>query len=118
MSWKLTEHVCRNCFGRIVANRWLGITQFMCADCGMRGARKIESVCACGAELPTGEPAGMNCEKNPEYKAGVTSMYCATYHGRLEFVEGKPELAREAAAWAVENPQQTFEFYEGNGHAK
>ncbi len=47
MRWELTDHVCRECAGRIL--RAADGDSFRCADCG-RHEFDLEDVCCCGMQ--------------------------------------------------------------------
>lgn len=63
MSWTLSDHVCKKCFGRVL----LSGDKARCADCGIEGEGGHESICACGAKMADGGDAGLRCIRNPQY---------------------------------------------------
>lgn len=63
--WRITDHVCRVCFGRVLV--WPQGTEARCADCGAT-AQSVRALCACGATLRTGGNAGLRCERNPDQR--------------------------------------------------
>lgn len=59
--WVLTDHVCRQCMGRIMVDGDI----YMCADCEATVVGKVEDVCACGAAN-----GSLKCIRNPERGVG------------------------------------------------
>lgn len=68
MTWDLTDHCCRVCFGRVLeredkaapgAERW----RYRCAECGAAGVGWALSICFCGAKVGNGP--GLECVRNP-----------------------------------------------------
>lgn len=80
--WKITDHVCRVCFGRVL----LSATQARCADCGASGRHAID-VCACGVKLHSGAPGGLKCLKNPAISIECPAEIVIRYVG----YSSKPE---------------------------
>lgn len=80
--YKIVDHVCRVCFGRILVLD----SQARCADCGASG-KSVKDVCACGALLRTGTNAGLRCVKNPEVSIECPAEIVVSYVG----VEKAPE---------------------------
>ena len=81
--YAVTDHVCRLCLGRVL--RALDGSHHRCADCGLRAAGPVESVCACGTKLRTNLGAGLRCQKNPhapnlEAPAEVVVVYVGIEH--------------------------------------
>jgi ribosomal protein L37AE/L43A len=76
--WQLTEHVCRECFGRVLERSERGRMHYRCADCGHSGAGTVDSVCSCGATLKSGERIGLRCIQAP---AGSPTEFVAEYTG-------------------------------------
>jgi len=95
--WKLTNHVCRECHGRILSS--LGISHnpqqsivddgrhvkvsnvYRCADCGLECSQSVSSICACGCKLANGKSAGYKCVKNPDRKPGQQQEILVAYLG-------------------------------------
>ena len=75
--WKIVDHVCRVCFGRLLVSE----TQTRCADCGAVGD-KILDVCACGAMLMTKVNAGLRCVTNPSVSIECPSEIVVSYVGK------------------------------------
>jgi len=62
--WALTPHICRQCFGRVLARQ---DGAFRCACCGEEGAGETEAViCCCGLKLEGTKDMGMRCQINEE----------------------------------------------------
>lgn len=66
--WRIEQHVCRVCFGRILsrASEREGARVYRCADCGaqIEGAA-ARVLCSCGTKL-NARSAGIRCEPNPK----------------------------------------------------
>lgn len=62
-TWKLTNHACRVCFGRVLTSADGKISR--CAECGIQAPGGYRSICACGAHLRTGASMGLRCDRNP-----------------------------------------------------
>jgi hypothetical protein len=62
--WFLTDHVCRECLGRILISADIG--SFRCAECGIEGTNQVEEICACGCRLKDGSDAEFRCTPNPQ----------------------------------------------------
>lgn len=76
--WRLTEHICRVCFGRVLS-RTDGIRNFYrCSNCGVEREGKTEAaICTCGVRLKTGADAGLRCVKNEQPTAEFPSEVIA-----------------------------------------
>jgi hypothetical protein len=64
--WRLEQHICRVCFGRILSHKAEaeGARIYRCADCGTQtegAAARV--ICCCGAKL-NARSAGIRCEPN------------------------------------------------------
>jgi hypothetical protein len=81
--WKLTDHVCRACFGRVLASE----TGARCADCGLAG-RQVDQVCACGVRLHSKALAGLRCLPNPSISIDCPSEIVVSYVGNPDKPEG------------------------------
>lgn len=80
-TYKITDHVCRICFGRVLVAE----TESRCADCGASG-KNVKDVCACGTLLHTDKNAGLRCIKNPAVSIECPTEIVVSYVG----VEEKP----------------------------
>ncbi|RMD61672.1 hypothetical protein D6833_07935 [Candidatus Parcubacteria bacterium] len=65
MSWEITDHACRYCFGRVLRSTDDGI--FRCAECGKEAEETHERLCWCGAEV--GGERAFKCMRNPNRTA-------------------------------------------------
>jgi len=74
--WKIVDHVCRGCFGRILVSAH----QARCADCGASG-KTVQDVCACGTPLRTKVNAGLRCIKNLEVSIECPAEIVVSYVG-------------------------------------
>jgi hypothetical protein len=63
--WKLVDHCCAECLGRIVVRRFNDRHEYRCADCGHVGYDSHEAVCVCGREV-RGMGAVFECFVNKE----------------------------------------------------
>lgn len=57
--FKLTDHVCAACCGRVLAAKGGG---YRCSNCGNTGTKR-DDVCTCGIEV-NGRNAGIRCVAN------------------------------------------------------
>ena len=83
--WSLTDHVCRVCFGRVLASatKTDGAHRYRCSNCGLEEAgRKPGVLCACGLKLKNGHDAGIRCELNPEPTPEFPSEVVASQVGQ------------------------------------
>lgn len=60
-SWRLTDHACRYCLGRVLQRRGQMVR---CAECGKAEDGPVEALCACGADCGDLGYA-FECYKNP-----------------------------------------------------
>ena len=74
--YKIVDHVCRVCFGRILVSD----SQARCADCGASG-KTVHEVCTCGTLLRTKTNAGLRCVKNPEVSIECPAEIVVSYVG-------------------------------------
>lgn len=66
-SWRLTDHVCRVCFGRVLERKGDdGSTIVRCANCGVEAHGQPKAICCCGVKTKKGRLAGLRCMRNPE----------------------------------------------------
>lgn len=76
--WKLTDHCCRACFGRVLVRETFDRRRiYRCSNCGVEAEGRTEAaICACGLKLKTGVDAGIRCGVNenrtPEWPSEVT----------------------------------------------
>lgn len=65
VTWRLTDHVCRVCFGRVLERfDEDGQRIVRCANCGTEVGGKVKNLCCCGLKTPKGRDAGLRCGKN------------------------------------------------------
>lgn len=65
--WEITDHLCRNCYGRILTktNSVNGKSECRCSNCGFSAVGPASRICFCGARMPsTGRNAGLRCVRN------------------------------------------------------
>jgi hypothetical protein len=68
-AWRLTDHVCRVCFGRVLERQQTtdaGATHIVrCANCGTELHNvPMQALCCCGLKTSTGKDAGLRCRRN------------------------------------------------------
>ena len=81
--WRMTPHVCRMCFGRVLVrqDREHGGLIFRCASCGNEGHGDAPAViCACGFKLEGTKDMGVRCHVNPERTPDSIDEIVATVH--------------------------------------
>lgn len=76
-NWKIEDHVCLTCFGRVVSrpgedNR----REFRCTNCGASGAGSVRTICACGMRVGTRD-AGVRCVRNDNPRPDLPSEIIA-----------------------------------------
>lgn len=65
VTWRLTDHACRVCFGRVLERRTSdGRRLVRCANCGTEVEGRVENLCCCGLKTKAGRLAGMKCVRN------------------------------------------------------
>ena len=65
-TWALTEHVCRRCFGRVLARTdGDGRRIARCADCALEAIGDHPTVCSCGADLGAAK-IRLRCERQAQ----------------------------------------------------
>lgn len=67
--WEITDHLCRNCYGRILERTKQVSDGFVkevrCSNCGFSATGGHARICWCGYKMPgTGRNAGLRCTKN------------------------------------------------------
>lgn len=82
--WNLTEHVCRQCLGRILERN----KTFMCSSCEAVAALRPHALCGCGmkapnarAPLPNAVRAAYRCGVNPARGPASPARYCILFGG-------------------------------------
>lgn len=70
--WRLTDHCCRVCFGRVLRHE--DGHRLRCAECGAEGEGPVESMCFCGVEVCGEQP--FQCLPNPERGADTPNEVC------------------------------------------
>jgi len=81
--WSLSDHVCRECLGRILIRQTGDTTQALCADCGAEAAGDHKSLCACGAKMADGTDAGLRCVINPEFSPSMPQKIAIVHKSRI-----------------------------------
>ena len=104
-SWRLTDHVCRVCFGRVL-ERWEQRVHIVrCANCGTeQQAVPVSTLCCCGLKTRSGHDAGLRCQRNenptPEQPAELAVIFGeartrATRAPNLKRLASQPSLMLE-----------------------
>ena len=63
--WKIVDHACRRCFGRVLQREVGGKVEVRCSECGLEGNDRPETICCCGVEVG-GKPGELECALNPD----------------------------------------------------
>lgn len=83
--WAVTDHVCLNCFGRVLerCDAKFGVFAsgrvFRCSNCGVEAVgaqRGAPPICACRAKLGKRD-AGIRCVANPRPRPELPSEFIA-----------------------------------------
>ena len=67
--WEITNHLCQNCYGRILERTKQVpdgfVKEVRCSNCGFSATGGHARICWCGYKMPgTGRNAGLRCAKN------------------------------------------------------
>lgn len=82
--WRITPHVCRACFGRVLMRETFDRRRiFRCSNCGVeREGHDTRAICCCGLKLRTGIDAGVRCqvneERSPEWPSEIIAEQVAS----------------------------------------
>ncbi len=63
--YRVTDHVCRDCLGRILERVDVPAGGYRCSNCGATASKAIEELCACGMRIDSSADLGFRCEPNP-----------------------------------------------------
>jgi hypothetical protein len=75
--YRLTDHVCRNCLGRILRHLTLdGRTVVQCSNCGVEAVGESPVICACG--IRRGPFARLRCARLERPIPGVAAEIVVT----------------------------------------
>lgn len=80
MSWELTSHACRICFGRVLVRTTFENKKiYKCSNCDIEVEGSHEhALCCCGMKLRSNRDAGVRCQVNtnrtPENPAAVVAI--------------------------------------------
>lgn len=78
--WRMTDHICRACFGRVLMREGFdGQTVYRCSNCGVeRDGVDERVICCCGLKLRTTVDAGIRCRVNenrsPEFPSEIVAV--------------------------------------------
>jgi hypothetical protein len=65
LAWRLTDHVCRVCFGRVLSRTTATGIVVRCANCGTElVGEPVSHLCCCGLKTSAGKDAGLRCRRN------------------------------------------------------
>lgn len=90
--WEITDHVCRNCLGRVLTGTRDGVKVSCCAECGLESKGGPKSICCCGVKAKDGRNAGFRCIKNPAKRLGFDAEIICV---QGDYGEWKEEGARD-----------------------
>ena len=77
LGWRVTDHVCRVCFGRVLES--MQSQRVRCADCGLDSEGSASAICCCGAKLATGKDMGLRCKRNELITLDVPQQVSVEY---------------------------------------
>jgi hypothetical protein len=78
--WKIEDHVCRECLGRVLSRRGDdGAPVVRCACCGTHAVGEPGAICACG--VTRAKYAGLRCARLERPIPGIDSEVVATEGG-------------------------------------
>ena len=78
--WRLVDHVCRSCLGRIVERNGV----FLCSGCERTATGKPDAICGCGMHLdgmPISARTLFRCDVNPNQGPTSPARIVITYGG-------------------------------------
>jgi len=76
--WRITNHVCRICKGRILKSS--DDVYVKCSDCAVElKSAKTVALCSCGQKLKNGRKAGFKCVINKDHMPGTGQEVAAEY---------------------------------------
>ncbi|EBJ6658726.1 hypothetical protein D0Q53_20800 [Salmonella enterica] len=81
--WRIEDHICRKCFGRVVSHPDAEQTRYRCTNCGYEvTGDSVAAICCCGIKYKKGGrkgsknvapiDAGIRCIRNPN----PTTEFC------------------------------------------
>lgn len=77
LTYTITPHICRACFGRILKRATFGdISVHKCSNCGIEVINNdVRGLCCCGIKYRTGKDSGIRCQMNeqrtPEFPSEI-----------------------------------------------
>lgn len=73
--WKIENHICAVCCGRILSRRDGDKTEYRCSNCGV-STTKVTGLCCCGIKIQRRD-AGIRCVSNdnvtPEWPGEIVA---------------------------------------------
>lgn len=80
--WRLEDHICAECFGRVVSRRTeSGAGRvFRCAVCELEAAGEVNAICACGSAIGE-KDAKVRCVRNDHRRPGFNYAVVAMEMG-------------------------------------
>ncbi len=80
--WRMTDHACRHCGGRILRKRTERGAVYCCAGCEVQSVGDHRVICACGVRVAAGPNRGMSpfrcvvvAERRPDHPARIGIAY-------------------------------------------
>ena len=62
--WRLEDHLCQKCLGRLLSGKKMGVIFVKCSNCGeVTKGKIVTDICICAAKTPSGKDAGIKCQK-------------------------------------------------------
>jgi len=88
--WRITEHICGECLGRVLEKETPDGLVSRCCDCGQEKEGDHRSICTCGLTLRTGKAAGFYCARNDQHKPGKTQEIVGLFDEDVCGISGPP----------------------------
>lgn len=77
--WRIEDHVCSACFGRVLSRpAGGGVSVYRCSDCGLSATgRTTRVICSCGMKLRGSTDMGIRCMRNEHQTPEFMVEICA-----------------------------------------
>ena len=93
-SWRIIDHACRHCFGRLLQRNYSGLSEVRCSECGTKVLGAHTALCCCG--IDAGEVGiTLECVVNPAITKEV--------HREILIKEGKKETKPPAPITTIKS---------------
>lgn len=97
--WRIEDHICRKCFGRVVSQPDADATLYRCTNCGYEvTGNAVAVICCCGIKYKKGGrrgsksvapvDAGIRCIRNP---SPSSEFSCEIVASEVAYAHNKPE---------------------------